>query len=194
MCVQAAIAACACAQETIPATPYAPIPGVDGAPAFVGPECTVPYAGCTTPSPYAACTTPATYVGWDGTTGLTDYGTGYAAGTCPDQAGDGAAESGSRCGRCCRYAHLHSTFDLYPHYAYPPEHHGYYYYRPYNYVHVLEHQSSVVRLGGDPKNPYSVRMFDAIERDFELRYPQIVEPEAALRLDERLPLLEDLLR
>ncbi len=186
------MAACACAQETIPATCNIPTPALDCTQALVGPECTAPYPGCST---------SATYDTWGGTTGMTDYGTGYAAydtgyaaGTCPDQAGDGAEESGSRCGRCCRFAHLHSTFDLYPHYAYPPEHHGYYYYRPYNYVHVLEHQSSVIRLGGDPRNPYSVRMFDAIERDFALRHPQIVVPEETLRLDERLPLLEDLLR
>jgi hypothetical protein len=95
---------------------------------------------------------------------------------------------------CCKRHCLHSTCDMYPHYAYFPEHHGYYYFRPYNYMHIFEHQQQVLQLGGDPRNPYSVSMFAPLHREFEERVPRIHEPEERVRLQEPpLPQLEDLL-
>jgi hypothetical protein len=51
-----------------------------------------------------------------------------------------------------------STCDLYPHYAYYPKHHGYYYFRPYNYTMVPVQQQIAVRLGADSRNPYTVEL------------------------------------
>lgn len=84
---------------------------------------------------------------------------------------------------------------MYPHYAYYPQHHGYYYFRPYNWMHVLEHQSRVLGMGGDARNPYSVAMFGGIYEDFEERFPPIVNPPAGTvqPLGSQLPNLEALL-
>lgn len=109
----------------------------------------------------------------------------------------------SKCGKhgwgiarhgCCKRHCLHSTCDMYPHYAYFPEHHGYYYFRPYNFMHVFQHQEQVLQLGGDSRNPYSVSMFAPLHREFDERVPRIHEPEERVRLQEvPLPQLEDLL-
>jgi hypothetical protein len=48
------------------------------------------------------------------------------------------------------------------HYAYPPAYHGYYYFRPYNYAHVLRDRDVVLRLQGDPLAPYATEMFKDI--------------------------------
>lgn len=123
--------------------------------------------------------------------------------------GDGAGHCGqadcqgdcnqSCCDRCCNklaWKRAHTTGDMYPHYAYYPQDHGYYYFRPYNYMNVYNHMGQVVALGGDPRNPYSVAMFDPIYEDFYQQYPRIVEPPAGSikPFGSSLPNLEDLLR
>ena len=57
--------------------------------------------------------------------------------------------------RCCE----NSTCDMPPHFPYAPADHGYYYFRPYNYTHVFEHQALISSLGGDPRAPYSTADF-----------------------------------
>jgi hypothetical protein len=67
---------------------------------------------------------------------------------------------GSGCGGhplSCR-----STCDMPPHTPYLPELHGYYYFRPYNYTHVAEHQAFVKGFGADPRNPYSDGIFKKV--------------------------------
>ncbi|TWT51586.1 hypothetical protein KOR42_34740 [Thalassoglobus neptunius] len=61
-----------------------------------------------------------------------------------------------------KWCRVWTTGDMYPHYAYKPEHHGYYYFRPYNYVTVLEQQEIGVRLGENRNHPYSIEVFDRI--------------------------------
>lgn len=129
------------------------------------------------------------------------YGCGQSYGTGPYVCHDGCPCScgeQSCCDRCknrCAWRRAHTTGDMYPHYAYFPEHHGYYYFRPYNWMHVLEHQARIVGMGGDSRNPYSVAMFDVIYQDFEQRFPRIIDPPAgSIRpLGSHLPNLEDLL-
>jgi hypothetical protein len=84
---------------------------------------------------------------------------------------------------------------MFPHFAYYPHHHGYYYFRPYNWMHIIEHQARIVGMGGDSRNPYSIAMFDAIYEDFEQRFPQIIDPPAGSiqPLGNGLPNVEDLL-
>jgi len=64
-------------------------------------------------------------------------------------------------GWCCLH-HYKGTCDLFPHYPYCPAYHGYYYFRPYNYVHVLKHQQIVDVLGGDSQFPYETTMFEPV--------------------------------
>ncbi|HWL07831.1 MAG TPA: hypothetical protein VNQ76_05485 [Planctomicrobium sp.] len=95
---------------------------------------------------------------------------------------------------CKQICHLHSTCDLYPHFAYFPEHHGYYYFRPYNYTTVLAHQSIAGRLGVDPANPYSVSLLNPILDHFAEKYPAREDSyEQVLPQRVSLPLLEDML-
>ena len=57
--------------------------------------------------------------------------------------------------------------DMPPHYAYYPEMHGYYYFRPYNYVHVPQQQEFVGSYGGDRRDPYSNELFKVIYAEFK---------------------------
>lgn len=93
----------------------------------------------------------------------------------------------------CRYW---TTGDMHPHYAYYPQYHGYYYFRPYNYTNVLEHKELIVCMGGDRSQPYSVAMFDNIYNDFHQTNP-VIEPliidKSEISGASQLPLLEELL-
>lgn len=111
---------------------------------------------------------------------------------CPD------GHCGIVCGRghCghIKWCHVHSTCDMYPHYAYYPEHHGYYYFRPYNYTTVLKHQEEILRLGGQPSNPYSVSMLKPLMAEYAERYPAKEDSyEQVLPQRKTLPSLESLL-
>ena len=84
---------------------------------------------------------------------------------------------------------------MYPHYAYQPVHHGYYYFRPYNYINVEEHKAIIVRLGGDAQHPYSLAMFDEVYEDYYALSPPRLEPtiEELIPTADMLPLIEDLM-
>lgn len=73
----------------------------------------------------------------------------------------------SSCDKSCKpsKAFKHSTYDMYPHYPYFPESHGYYYYRPYNWMHIEQHRSALP--GVDMKFPYSNAVFEEIAHRFE---------------------------
>lgn len=109
-------------------------------------------------------------------------------------------EEDSKCCRCCcccsEWSRAHTTGDMYPHYPYPPEHGGYYYFRPYNYENVYEHIARAAEWNLHPGNPYSVSLFDVINEEFEQRYPrsQIMIPAPPRTRDSGLPTLESLLR
>lgn len=95
----------------------------------------------------------------------------------------------AKCMFCCN-----GTCDMYQHFPYRAPFQNYYYFRPYNYIMVPKQQQEVLRLGGDTRNPYSVKMFEPIYKDFYARVPPLKVPEgSALPLGDGLPLLEDLL-
>jgi hypothetical protein len=60
-----------------------------------------------------------------------------------------------------------SLGDMPQHYPYFPEMHGYYYFRPYNYVHVPQQQEFVGSYGGDRRDPYSNELFKVIYAEFK---------------------------
>jgi hypothetical protein len=76
--------------------------------------------------------------------------------------------------------------DMYPHYPYFPAYHGYYYFRPYNFEHVLKDSAIAAEMGGDPMAPYSVEFLRAVFPPAPIEpIPEYVRPH--------LPILEDLL-
>lgn len=92
-----------------------------------------------------------------------------------------------------------TTGDMYPHYAYTPVYHGYYYFRPYNYINILRQKGEVVALGGDPKAPYSHKMFIPIYEHIDLtayeESPSIGGGVPVLEpIHVPLPSLEDILK
>ncbi len=98
-------------------------------------------------------------------------------------------------GRCHCNCPLRSTCDMYPHVPYFPEYFGYYYFHPYNYRSMLEHQEIVLRWGGDPRNPYSHDLFDKLYADAAVEAPSPYDPNWKGRLprSQKLPNLQRLL-
>ena len=95
--------------------------------------------------------------------------------------------------RCCvsRWCQLHcldSTCDMHPHYAYDPENHGYYYFRPYNWQHYAEDTSRMLGMGYAA--PYSENGFRELKPATLVQQPVLIPP----RSKKSLPDLEDLLR
>lgn len=89
---------------------------------------------------------------------------------------------------------LNSTYDLYPHFAYYPRYHGYYYFRPYSYQSIAEHQQIAACMGLDPRMPYSLSGFDRIYAGFPQKYPRDRSPlTSTMPTGSGLPMLEDLL-
>jgi hypothetical protein len=75
------------------------------------------------------------------------------------------------CGLCRCLHHLYrclnSTCDMFPHYAYFPPMHGYYYFRPYHHSHLAQQQTSVTGWGGDPRNPYANEIFQRVYAEYQ---------------------------
>lgn len=92
-----------------------------------------------------------------------------------------------------------TTGDWYPHFAYLPAFHGYYYYKPYNFTHVLRDMRRDQVLGEIPFMPYSTLMFAEVYHDAEnAAYVPFGPPEPTVRplspVSKPLPDLEVLLR
>ena len=128
-----------------------------------------------------------------------------ASNACDTCQQGGYDEFSSPCGKCrggrgrCRTCCKDSTCNMHPHYAYQPEHHGYYYFRPYNYTNVLAHQSVVAQWGGDPRSPYSRAMFIPVYEQFEnTTYEPNSKPSQSLstlpNLSKTLPNLDELVK
>jgi hypothetical protein len=70
------------------------------------------------------------------------------------------------------------TCDMPQHHAYDSPMRGYYYFRPYNMVHVAQQQQAVMQWGGDPRNPYSNKVFEQVFEEFEKDQPTADPAEA----------------
>jgi hypothetical protein len=101
------------------------------------------------------------------------------------------------CKRCWWFG-LRSTCDMPSHFPYPPAFHGYYYFQPYNYTHVLQHQQMAPLLGAEPFAPYEATNLQKIYVDV-LGEEEAARPAGDGRLKSltpdagKLPLLEELL-
>jgi len=129
------------------------------------------------------------------------------AGFCQSGSGHDAvcdACGSSFCNGCCHlkkrgWLNWKTTGEMYPHYPYTPVYHGYYYFRPYNYSNILRQKGEVVALGGDPKAPYSHKMFIKIYEQIDLtsyeESPSNGEDLPTLEpIHSSLPSLEDILK
>ena len=57
-----------------------------------------------------------------------------------------------------------STYDMPQHLPYPPAYHGYYYYLPYNYSHVLDAQEHL--LSDSAISPFTSTVFEQVYAEF----------------------------
>jgi hypothetical protein len=55
-----------------------------------------------------------------------------------------------------------SPCNMYQHYPYWPKDHGYYYFRPYHMMHVVQQRELAASWGEDPRNPYAHKVFDRV--------------------------------
>lgn len=78
--------------------------------------------------------------GMSGQFGMSD-GEGYGEFNSPCRDCRGGK---GRCHSCCK----DSTCNMYQHYPYQPDNHGYYYFHPYNYTAVWQHQQWITTIGG----------------------------------------------
>lgn len=129
--------------------------------------------------------------GMSGQFGLSDGG-GYGDFNSPCRDCRGGK---GRCHSCCK----DSTCNMYQHYPYLPDNHGYYYFHPYNYTAVWQHQQWVTTIGGDPRNPYSRTVFIPVYEQFEnTTYEPDNKPSNTLQVlphvSKELPDLEKLLK
>lgn len=102
---------------------------------------------------------------------------------------------GCRGGSCCR----DSTCDMRQHAPYAPNNHGYYYFAPYNYAMIWQHQKWIISVGGDPRNPYSRAMFIPVYEQLEnTMYDPDSKPSQTLSplvpVSKKLPELESLIK
>ncbi len=54
----------------------------------------------------------------------------------------------------------------------------YYYFRPYNYMHIAPQQAEAISFGAPPGLPYANTMFEQVYRTFELSNVEVVTPRA----------------
>jgi hypothetical protein len=146
-----------------PTPPLPPVAGVNAPPAYA-PPANVPNENVS--SGYA----PAAQFN-EFTSPCGDCNGGYG--------GDGGYGGGrhGRCRSCCK----DSTCDMFQHYPYAPNNHGYYYFAPYNYAMVWQHQKWIISVGGDPRNPYTRAMFIPVYEQFEnTMYDPDLKPSQSL--------------
>jgi hypothetical protein len=87
-----------------------------------------------------------------------------------------------------------TTSDLYPHFAYFPEEHGYYSFRPYNWLHIEQAKSAFP--GIDPKAPFSNKFITEVQDEFIKTNgpgPLALGSDQARDIRVRLPNVEDIL-
>lgn len=87
-----------------------------------------------------------------------------------------------------------STCNMIYHLTYFPENHGYYYFRPYTWTHIAEHQALITSWGGDPRNPYSHELFDRMYASGGIAPPTVIDRENRLPSRRALPSLEQMIR
>jgi hypothetical protein len=105
------------------------------------------------------------------------HGTSYFHGEGHTAGQPGCSSCGGRHDCCGPYSFrchfLFSPCDMSLHMPYWNRERGYYYFRPYHVVHVLQQQEKTASWGGNVQNPYDNRFLDKIhdewEADYELR-------------------------
>jgi hypothetical protein len=101
----------------------------------------------------------------------------YASGPCYESSGWGSCDGGSCdkviCGSCCISHHgccVKPIGDMYQHYPYTAHPKFYYYFRPYNHMHVRELAARAESIGAHPKAPFSNALFQDVYETVEARF------------------------
>lgn len=97
----------------------------------------------------------------------------------------------------CLCEWIRSTGDMPQHFPYPPENHGTFYFRPYNYSHIQIARDLVPTHQSDPIAPYETHLvFNRVYKDvIPLDAPKPTDYDRPPDVEEEppLPILEDLL-
>lgn len=105
---------------------------------------------------------------------LTDMKDACGAAACGDACGACATACGAPCAivACLQAHHLFPCMwcapgNMVPHTPYEAWPKTYYYFRPYNYMHVQQQQEQAIQWGADPGLPYSNAVFQQVYHTFE---------------------------
>jgi hypothetical protein len=85
---------------------------------------------------------------------------------------------------------LISPCNMSQHYPYWPKDHGYYYFRPYNMVHVSIQRDVAASWGEDPRNPYAHAVFDRVYSALnaeEAAKAEVLPPSDEKKTDDAVP-------
>jgi hypothetical protein len=77
-------------------------------------------------------------------------------------------------GKSCKLL-LNDGDGMSEHYAYYPAMHGYYYFHPYHYMHVVYEQGFATQIGMDPRNPYANDLFKRVYAEYKLSQDRPME-------------------
>ncbi len=103
----------------------------------------------------------------DATGGVAAHGHHECAGGCETCGRTAPSACGAGCGGRFYADWFCGTCDMPPHYPYCPPMHGYYYFRPYNYLHVARQQLFVASWGDDPRAPYKNEIFRRVYTEYK---------------------------
>jgi hypothetical protein len=93
-----------------------------------------------------------------------------AGGACGDGC-NGSCGCGDGCGDGCglmRYDLRRAPTNMVPHFPYDAQPKTYYYFRPYNWMHIHQHQGEAAVWNAPPGNPYSNKIFQDVYESIEI--------------------------
>ncbi len=139
--------------------------------------------GCD-PATVQCCTTASRKCAKRDVSGSDVLAAGCNATSCEGDSCGGCDDCGGccHCGPLCRYkALLCPHGNCGPHFPYEQQPKTYYYFRPYNYRHIAEHQDEAEAWGADRKMPYSNAVFQEVYADLaeQWKQPEVIEEDIA---------------
>lgn len=99
----------------------------------------------------------------------TIVGTGVGCESAGCACGDGCSGGcDDGCGQLMRYDLRHPPTNMVPHLPYDAQPKTYYYFRPYNWMHIHQHQGEAAIWNAPAGNPYSNKIFQDVYESIEI--------------------------